>query len=106
MLHGECVALGIIAAAYISWQRELLSSDEYYEIRDMFLPFGLPLTIEDIDVNIVLEYTKSDKKMNANGIKFILLKDIGKAFIETNVTDEEIIKSIHEIYFSEDDMKA
>lgn len=39
--HGECVALGCVAAAYISWQKQLLSRDEYYEVRDMFVPFNL-----------------------------------------------------------------
>lgn len=29
MLHGECVALGCVAAAYISWKREMLSMEEY-----------------------------------------------------------------------------
>lgn len=48
LLHGECVALGCVAAAFISWKRELLSMEEYYEIRDMFVPFNLPITIDDI----------------------------------------------------------
>ena len=38
LYHGECVALGAVAAAYISWKRELLAMEEYYEIRDMFVP--------------------------------------------------------------------
>lgn len=33
LYHGECVALGAVAAAFISWKRELLSMEEYYEVR-------------------------------------------------------------------------
>lgn len=104
LYHGECVALGIVAAAYISWKKELLNMDEYYEIRDMFVPFYLPISVDGIDSAEILKLTKSDKKMEAGSIKFVLLKKIGKAVINTTVTDEEILAAINEINFSEDDM--
>ncbi len=103
LYHGECVALGVVAAAYISWKKELLSMDEYYEIRDMFVPFYLPISVDGINPEEILALTKSDKKMEAGKIKFILLKKIGKAVIDTSVTDEEILAAINEIYFSEED---
>ena len=80
--------------------------DEYYEIRDMFVPFYLPISIDDINPQEILELTKSDKKMEAGKIKFILLKKIGKAIIDKSVTDEEILAAINEIYFSEEDAYA
>lgn len=103
LYHGECVALGTVAAAYISWKKELLSSDEYYEIRDMFVPFYLPISVENIDAEEILKLTKSDKKMESGKIKFILLKKIGKAIIDNTVTDEEILDAINEISFDESD---
>ena len=103
LYHGECVALGTVAAAYISWKKELLSMDEFYEIRNMFVPFYLPISIDDINPQEILELTKSDKKMEAGKIKFVLLKKIGKAIIDKSVTDEEILAAINEIYFSEED---
>ena len=101
LLHGECVALGCVAAAFISWKRELLSMEEYYEIRDMFVPFNLPITIDDIDPNEILRLIASDKKVEGDKIKFILLKKVGKAIIDTSVTKDEIMSGIQEIYFSE-----
>lgn len=103
LLHGECVALGAVAAAYISWKRELLSMEEYYEIRDMFVPFQLPISIEEINPEEILKLTKSDKKMESGKIKFVLLKKIGKAVLDSTVTDEELLAAINEIYFSEED---
>lgn len=103
LLHGECVALGCVAAAYISWKKELLSMDEYYEIRDMFVPFNLPISIDNINPEEILSLTTSDKKMEGNQIKFILLKKVGKAMIDSTVTPEEILEGIKEIYFSEED---
>ncbi|MBD5455852.1 MAG: 3-dehydroquinate synthase [Lachnospiraceae bacterium] len=100
--HGECVALGCIAAAFISWKHEWLSMEEYYEIRDMFVPFNLPISIENINPEEILALTKSDKKAEGNKIKFILLKKVGKAVIDLNVTDEDIINAVKEILYKED----
>lgn len=106
LCHGECIALGAVAAAYISWKREMLSMEEYYEIRDMYVPFNLPISIEDIDPKEILRLTKSDKKMESGQIKFVLLKKIGKAVLDKTVTDEEILDAISEIHFSEEDAHA
>lgn len=103
LMHGECVALGMVAASFIAYKRNMLSFDEYYEIRDMFVPFHLPITIEDIDPQEILKLTKSDKKMENGSVKFILLKKIGKGVIDHTVTDEEILSGINEIYVSEED---
>lgn len=103
LYHGECVALGAVAAAYISWKREMLSMEEYYEIRDMFVPFYLPITVENIHPEEVVNLTKADKKMEGGRIKFILLKKIGKAVIDRTVTEEELLAAVKEICFSEED---
>ena len=105
LLHGECVALGCVAAAHISYQKQLITLDEYLEVRDMFVPFYLPITIEDIDPEEVLEITKSDKKMQAGKMNFVLLKRIGKSMVDTTVKEEEVKAAIREIHFSEEDMK-
>ena len=34
--------------------------------------------------------TKNDKKMDGNTIKFILLKEIGSAYVDRQVTEEEM----------------
>ena len=98
-LHGECVALGCVAAALISRKRGFLSDEEYLEVRDMFVPFGLPISMDRVDPEEIYELTRSDKKMEYGSIKFILLKKIGKAIIDTTVTKEEIIAGIEEIIY-------
>lgn len=105
LLHGECVALGCVAAAHVSYKRDLITLDEYLEIRDMFVPFYLPITIEDIDPEEVLALTKADKKMENGKINFVVLKRIGKSMVESTVTEEELMEAIKEIHFSEEDMK-
>lgn len=100
--HGECVALGCVAAAYISHKRGMLPMEDYYEIRDMFVPFSLPISISGGDTSEILKLTKSDKKMDGKQVKFILLKKVGKAIIDTTVTDEEIISAVDELIFKEE----
>ncbi len=100
--HGECVALGCVAAAFISWKKQLLSMEEYYEVRDMFVPFNLPISIEDIDVEEIISITKSDKKMEQGQLKFILLKKIGKAVIDRTVTEEELKAGLEEIIYRDE----
>ena len=90
LTHGECVALGCVAAAFISWKKELLPMEEYYEIRDRFVPFNLPISVDELDPQHILSLTKSDKKMDGGSVRFILLQKIGKAVIDRSVTDEQI----------------
>ena len=76
--------------------------EEYYEIRDMFVPFNLPISIEDIEPQEILKLTKSDKKMEDGNIKFVLLKKVGKALIDRTVTDDDILNALAEIHYVED----
>lgn len=101
--HGECVALGCVAAAFISWKHELITMEEYYEVRDMFVPFNLPISVEGIDPQEVLRLTKSDKKMKDGTLQFILLKRVGKAMWDTSVTDEDILAALDELTFKDED---
>ena len=94
MPHGMCVGLGCISAAAISMKRGYLGPEELYEIRDVCVMFGLPMFADGIDDQEILRITKSDKKMIGGHIRFILLKEIGKAVIADDVTDEEILYGI------------
>ena len=103
LTHGECISLGAVAAAYISWKRDMIGMEDFYEIRDMYVPFYLPISIDNINPEEILELTKSDKKAQSGKIKFILLNKIGKAVIDDSVTDDEILAAIKEIYFDEEE---
>lgn len=93
--HGQCVALGTVAAAYISFQRGYLSAEEFYEIRDMNVGFDLPITFSGLNPEEILEATKSDKKMEGGMIKFVLLESVGHAVIDHTVTDKELLNAIN-----------
>ena len=97
LLHGECVSLGSVAASFISCKKGYISQNEYLKVIDTLKFFDLPVSIDDIDIDAVLEFTTSDKKMEGNKIKFICLKEVGNAIIDTSVTKEELLMGIKNI---------
>ncbi len=97
LLHGQCVGLGLIAAGYVSMQRGLLTVSEYEQVCSCCASYGLPLTVSGLDPEEVLSATKKDKKMERGHIKFIFMDGLGKTFISTDLTDEEMLAGIREI---------
>lgn len=90
MLHGHCVAVGCIAAAAIAQSRGYLTEQETMDIRKTMQAFLLSISVTDVDSKQVLAATKNDKKMDGNTIQFILLKEIGTAYVDRQVTEEEM----------------
>ena len=100
--HGECVALGCTAAAYISYKRGYIDADECYEVRDMFVPFGLPITLPKLNIRSVISLTKKDKKAKEGNPRFILLRGIGEAFVANDVTQEEMKEALEQLVWKDE----
>ena len=94
MLHGQCVALGCLAAARISQARGFLSDKEVEQIRSACQAFGLPVSLNGLNARDILSVTRHDKKMASGQIRFILLRSVGEAFIDDTVTDQEMLAAI------------
>jgi 3-dehydroquinate synthase len=90
MHHGHCVGLGCIAAARISQLRGMITAEEAEDIRNTFLSFGIPAAAPGLAWEQVLMTTRSDKKMDAGVIRFVLLKSIGQAYVDKTVTADEM----------------
>lgn len=97
LYHGECVVLGMIAALNISVTRSHITQAEYDDAIQMFKDYAFPTNVTGISIDDVIRVSKSDKKMEANQIKFILLKQIGNAYIDRTVTDDEMKRSLTDI---------
>ena len=96
MSHGACVGIGCILAAYISYKKNCIDMNQYHSIVEAFKTFGFDLLPADIDVNEIVRYTKNDKKMVGDSIKFILLHSIGNAYIDMNVSESDMIAALNE----------
>lgn len=91
LLHGQCVAIGCIAAMKLSVMRGFLNEEELEKTESLFQSFCLPIRADQIGADQIVKITKSDKKMDAGKIRFILLHEIGNAYVDTTVSDEELM---------------
>ena len=94
LFHGECVSLGMAAAAFMSMKKGYLTAENVADIENTLKLYGLPVRISGYDPSEVLSATKNDKKMSGGRIKFILLKSIGEAYIDDTLDDNEILEGI------------
>ncbi|NUM32057.1 MAG: 3-dehydroquinate synthase [Bacteroidetes bacterium] len=92
--HGECVATGIICESYISLKRGLLNNNDFKTIENAITTFFKPLKIESEQIEEISKLTLKDKKNKSKEINCILIKNIGEALFDVEVTEDEIKESI------------
>ncbi len=90
LLHGECVSVGMVAAAEISVLRGVLTKEEAEEVTELLLAFGMKTTVSPLEKEELLAVCHRDKKADGAKIKFVLLSEIGQAFLDSEVSDEEL----------------
>lgn len=93
LCHGECVAIGCAAAAWMSWKRGLISEKEKEAAEQLLSDYQLPVRVKGLKPEDIVKTTKLDKKMDAGKVKFVLLKKIGEAFVTRDVEDEELLRA-------------
>ena len=90
-VHGEAVAIGMIAAGKIANLMGLWTEEETNRQNKLITRTKLPTKIPtELDINAIIETLKSDKKVKAGKVRFILPTKIGKVTITDKVTDEMI----------------
>ncbi len=94
MLHGECVSAGMAAAAYISMKRGMIDKECYNSIISILEGLNLPVKVKGLKADDIIKISKSDKKMDAGRIKFILINGMGNAVICNDVTDSEMAEAL------------
>jgi len=94
LLHGECVAIGMMAALKLSLDRGYINQSDLNFARELFEFFGLPIKADGFDKDKVFKQMFSDKKTKNNKLNIVLLKKIGCAYTEKDVSDSEVLKAI------------
>jgi 3-dehydroquinate synthase len=90
LLHGEAVAIGMIAEAWLSWRTGRLDRDALDNIEEHLLGLYRPFTIGDGDHHRLIELMRNDKKNREGGFRFTLLDAPGRAAIDVPVTAAEV----------------
>jgi 3-dehydroquinate synthase len=96
LLHGEAVAWGSIAAAFVSRNRGVLSAADTERIVALILRYG-PLPHFTAAPERLVALTYSDKKARSGRRAFILATGIGSTEIVYDVTDAELLTAANEM---------
>jgi len=91
LLHGQCVAIGSVGAAWLSMERGMIPESVYHRILALNRIFDLPVSVSGLTAEQIVETARSDKKVENGRLKFILLDGLGNAVIDRNVTDAELL---------------
>ncbi len=95
LLHGQAIAVGMIAESFISTRQGKLLPNELESIAKLLLSyFKLPAISNEAVVEI-LELMKQDKKNEAGNYQFTLLHGLGNFSINNAVEQSLIIEAIN-----------
>ena len=79
--HGEAVSAGMVLASELAVKKEALALKDSNRLADLLDNYGLPVRLK-FDGNEVLESLRMDKKREGDLIYFVLLREIGNAYVE------------------------
>jgi len=96
LLHGEAIAVGMILESYISWQKNLISKEEYDQIKSTLKSIYDDVVFEENDIDPILELLIHDKKNEYGTIQFALIEGIGKIKINQSVENDLILKAFED----------
>ncbi len=87
-LHGEAVAAGMVVAARLSQSMGLLRADDVGRVVSVLERAHLPVSIPDLGAGRYLELMGHDKKVEGGKLRFILMREMGKAFLTADVAQD------------------
>ena len=93
LLHGEAVALGMRASAWLSYELKMLPDAEWREIEQVLGRLPMPQEIE-FTVDEVMAALQQDKKRGARGSRFVLLEGIGKAVVSSDIDPKKVREAV------------
>ncbi len=98
--HGIAVAMGMDIVNYISWKKGYLKEADYWDIHQCIKKhFHLNYQLT-LDIDILLEKVKKDKKVMKNQLNLILLKEVGHSEIEPVEVDTDMCSILTEYFES------
>jgi len=102
-LHGEAVAIGMVGAAKLSQRLGLLPAAAVERQQALLQKFGLPTSLPAKRSNLKLSLAEVsramelDKKMKGKAIRWVLLQDIGRTVIRSDVPQKEVLAVLQEL---------
>jgi shikimate kinase/3-dehydroquinate synthase len=92
LLHGEAVALGLLAALRLSGQDAVRG-----EVTELLAGAGLPLSVAGVDAAAVARATRMDKKRLGERVPFVLVEAPGAVTPGHSVDDRDLLLAVQEL---------
>jgi len=92
--HGQCVALGMIAACTIAEKRRLLDESLRRRLIDVLKQLGLGVRRDGLDPQEIWTIMQHDKKARGGKVRFVLPTELGKVEIFDDVPEGDVIEAI------------
>jgi len=96
-LHGEAVAVGMMGAAKLSQRLGLLPSAAVERQQALLQKFGLPTGFSGLGLTEITRAMELDKKVKGKAIRWVMLQDIGKVVIRSDVPQQEVLAVLQEL---------
>ncbi len=103
LLHGEAIAIGMVAAGMLSHDRLQFPGRDVKRIHDVLaaagLPVKLPRTLQTpVAMKKLIKTMFLDKKTQGGKLRFVLLEKIGKARTGQEVSPDEVAKVLKRLF--------
>jgi 3-dehydroquinate synthase len=96
LLHGEAIAVGMILESYISKEKNLITTDEYLEIKTSISSVFDKVKFTKEAIEGIKNLLIHDKKNEYGKVQFSLLDGIGKCKINQEVDNQLIFNSFED----------
>ena len=96
LLHGEAIAIGMILESYLSYEKQLISREEYQEIKYILKEIYPFVEFDKTDIEEIIKLLSFDKKNQYGKVLFVLLNQIGNFKIDQEIENELIFKAFED----------
>lgn len=94
LLHGEAIAAGMIAEAYLSVQRNLLPEKQLHAIEEFIYSVYGKATITNEDMEAIAPLALQDKKNQKGKIHCVLLEAVGQPLVDQEISLKDIKEAL------------
>ena len=96
-LHGEAVAMGMVAVGQLAVQRGLWKEIEAERQKQLIEKAGLPTKWPELEIENVLRSLQGDKKVKDGKVSFVMPLKIGAVKIFNNISNQEILACLQKL---------
>jgi 3-dehydroquinate synthase len=90
LLHGEAVAIGMLCAARLAKQLGRVDSEFVDRLRSLLLVYELPVSVPEIEPQLILDAMAHDKKVQHGLLRFILPSRLGHVELVGDIASADV----------------